>query len=178
MKLNMLIGKRQLILAGLVVILGVAVYLNWEFSKNDLNLGTSGVESNKNYGETQLTDVKVTETDLAYFSQARLNRQKNRDDAIESVKTMLKDNNLSEAQKAEITKKAAEIANLTQCETAIEELIKAKGFEECVAFIDGESASIVVSTKGLSNEQAAQIFDIVLSKSKINSENINIVEAK
>ena len=33
MKLNVLIRKRQLILAGLVVVLGVAVYLNWEFSR-------------------------------------------------------------------------------------------------------------------------------------------------
>ncbi len=178
MKLNVLIGKRQLILAGLVVVLGIAVYLNWEFSKNDLNLGTSGADSSKTYGETQLTDVKVTETSEAYFAQARLSRQKKRDEALESVQTMLEDSKLTEAQKNEISAKAAEIAELTQCEAAIEELVKAKGFQECVAFVDGETASVVVSSKGLSDEQAAQIFDIVLSKTKINSENINIVEAK
>ncbi|MEE1279777.1 MAG: SpoIIIAH-like family protein [Oscillospiraceae bacterium] len=178
MKLNMLIGKRQLILAGLVVVLGVAVYLNWEFSKNDLNLGTSGAESSKTYGETQLTDVKITETSEAYFAQARLNRQKNRDEALESVQTMLQDTKLTDAQKSEISAKAAQIAELSQCETAIEELVKAKGFQECVAFVDGETASVVVSSDGLSDEQAAQIFDIVLGKTKINSENINIVEAK
>ncbi len=178
MKLNMLIGKRQLILAGLVVVLGVAVYLNWEFSKKDLNLIGSGSENNKTYGETQLTDVKVTETSEEYFASARINRQKKRDEALESVQTMLQDTKLTEAQKKEISAKAAQIAELTQCETAIEELVKAKGFHECIAFVDGETASVVVSSKGLSDEQAAQIFDIVLSKTKINSENINIVEAK
>ena len=178
MKLNVLIGKRQLILAGLVVILGVAVYLNWEFSKNDINLGTSGSNSDKVYGETQLTDVKISETSEAYFAQARLNRQKNRDQALESVQTMLTDTNLTDAQKNQISEKAAEIAKLSQCETAIEELVKAKGFRECVAFVDGETASVVVSSTGLSDEQAAQIFEIVLSKTEINSENINIVEAK
>lgn len=177
MKINMLIGKRQLILAGLVVILGVAVYLNWEFSNNDVNLDSGG-DSDKVYGETQQTGVEVTETSDAYFAQARLNRQKNRDEALESVQTMLEDTTLTEAQKTEISAKAAEIAELAKNENAIEELVKAKGFQECVAFVDGETASVVVSSKGLSEEQAAQIFEIVLSKTKINSENINIVEAK
>ena len=77
-----------------------------------------------------------------------------------------------------VCKKAAEIAELSKAENTIEELVKAKGFSECVAFIDGETASVVVATNGLSEEQAAQIFDIVLSKTKINSENINIVETK
>ncbi|MBE6788213.1 MAG: SpoIIIAH-like family protein [Ruminococcaceae bacterium] len=175
MKLNVLIGKRQLILASLVVILGVAVYLNWEFSDKNINLDT---DSDKVYGETQQTGVEITETSEAYFAQARLNRQKNRDEALESMQTMLKDTTLTEAQRKEITAKANEITELAKSENAIEELVKAKGFSECVAFIDGESASVVVSTNGLSEQQAAQIFEIVVSKTKINSENINIVEAK
>ena len=174
MKLNVLIGKKQIILAGLVVILSVAVYLNWEFSKNDINLTTD----EKVYGETEMTGVNVTETSEEYFAQARLNRQKNRDEALESVQTMLEDENLTQAQRDEITAKATEITELSQCEASIEELIKAKGFQECVAFIDGETASVVVSTTGLTDTEAAQIFDIILSKTKINSENINIVEAK
>ncbi len=177
MKLNVLIRKRQLILAALVVVLGVAVYLNWEFSNNDVNLETSG-DSDKVYGETQQTGVEVTETSEAYFAQARLNRQKNRDEALESVQTMLEDTTLTEAQRTQITQKAAEIAELAKSETDIEELVKAKGFSECVAFVDGETASVVVSSTGLSEEEAAQIFEIVLQKTKINSENINIVEAK
>lgn len=174
MKLNMLIGKKQIILAGLVVILSVAVYLNWEFSKNDINLKPD----DKNYGQTEMTDVDVTETSEEYFAQARLNRQKNRDEALASVQTMLKDEKLTQAQREEIGAKAAEITKLSQCEASIEELIKAKGFQECVAFVDGETASVVVSTQGLTDAQAAQIFDIILNKTKINSENINIVEVK
>ena len=175
MKLNVLIGKRQLILASLVVGVGVSVYLNWEFSDKNINLDT---DSDKVYGETQQTGVEITETSEAYFAQARLNRQKNRDEALESMQTMLKDTTLTEAQRKEITAKANEITELAKSENAIEELVKAKGFSECVAFIDGESASVVVSTNGLSEQQAAQIFEIVVSKTKINSENINIVEAK
>lgn len=177
MKINLLLKKRQLILAGLVVVLGVAVYLNWEFSQKDLNLSGSDIDD-KVYGETQMTDVKVTEKTDTYFAEARLNRQKKRDEAIESVKTMLTDTKLTENQKNALNDKATEILALSNCETSIEELVKAKGFAECVAFVDGETASIIVSSNGLTNEQAAQIFEIVLSKTKINSEKINIVEAK
>lgn len=175
MKLNFLIRKRQIILAGLVVILGVAVYLNWEFSKGDIN---SAITDDKIYGETQETLVDVTETTDAYFAEARLNRQKTRDEAMESVQAMLKSDSLTETQRSEISAKAAQITELTSQENAIEELVKAKGFRECIAFIDGESASVIVSSDELTEAQAAQIFEIVVKKSKINSENINIVEAK
>lgn len=174
MKLNILLKKRQLILAGLVIVLGIAVYLNWEFSDKDLISNND----DKVYGETQATNVEVKETSEAFFAQARLNREKNRDEAIESVKTMLSDAKLTEEQKEEITKKATQLAELTDCEASIEELIKAKGFRDCVAFIDGENASIVVSSDGLTQKEAAQIFEIVVKKTKINSENINIVESK
>jgi len=175
MKLNFLIRKRQLILAGLVVVLGLAVYLNWQFSDSDFSFDA---ENDKVYGETEQTGVQITETGEAYFSQARLNRQKNRDEALESIQTMLSDNSLTDTQRAQITQKAAEIAELTKTENTIEELVKAKGFSECVAFVDGETASVVVATDGLTENEAAQIFEIVVSKTKINSENINIVETK
>ena len=32
MKLNMILGKKQIILASLVLVLGVAIYLNYTFS--------------------------------------------------------------------------------------------------------------------------------------------------
>lgn len=174
-KLNILIGKRQLILAGLVVVLGVAVYLNWEFSQKDINLGTS---DNKIYGETQETAAGLSVDGQAYFAQARTDRQKSRDEAIESVQTMLSDTSLTETQKKQISEKATQLAQLSECEAAIEQLVKAKGFEQCVAFINDDSASVVVSSKGLTNEQAAQIFDIVLSKSQVSADKINVVEVK
>ena len=35
MKLNMILGKKQIVLASLVLVLGAAVYLNYTFSKTD-----------------------------------------------------------------------------------------------------------------------------------------------
>ena len=74
-KINMIVGKKQIVLAALVVILGVAVYLNWEFAKNDGQFDiTAGTTSDKNYGDAAL----VNQTD-DYFTQAHLDKQKTRD---------------------------------------------------------------------------------------------------
>nr|WP_303841587.1 hypothetical protein [Anaerotruncus colihominis] len=50
--MNMIIGKKQIILASLVVGLGLAVYINYQFAQSDGSLtATSAIESDKNYGE-------------------------------------------------------------------------------------------------------------------------------
>lgn len=72
-KLNMIVGKKQIVLASLVMILGVAVYLNWQFAKNDgqFDLTTGNTVSNKNYGDAAL----VNQTD-DYFTQAHLDKER------------------------------------------------------------------------------------------------------
>jgi pyruvate-formate lyase-activating enzyme len=60
----------------------------------------------------------------------------------------------------------------------IESLIKAQGFEDCVAYLDGESAKIVVKTDGLDKAKAAAIKEVILGETEISAENIRIFEVK
>ena len=62
----------------------------------------------------------------------------------------------------------------------MENLIKAKGFVDCVAFIDNGTVNITVMTSGdgLTADQVAQIRDIVLSKCSVSAQNITVVEVK
>jgi hypothetical protein len=73
---------------------------------------------------------------------------------------------------ADITAMAASI----EAEANIEELIKAKGFEDCVAVINGELASIIVRSDGLLPSEIAQITEIVYEQAGILPTNLNIVE--
>ncbi|MBQ1464599.1 MAG: SpoIIIAH-like family protein, partial [Ruminococcus sp.] len=50
--------------------------------------------------------------------------------------------------------------------------------EDCVAYLDGESAKIVVKSEGLDKAQAAAIKDIILSETDVLAENIRIFEVK
>ncbi|MEG2039354.1 MAG: hypothetical protein RRZ73_06475, partial [Oscillospiraceae bacterium] len=96
MKMNMIIGKRQIILATLVVALTVAVYINYKFNnEGESYITTETVEKSENYGDAQFVDKPVSgETSANYFADARLNRNKSRDQAVSAMKTMLEDSTL------------------------------------------------------------------------------------
>ena len=66
-KMNMVVGKRQIVLAALVMGLGCAVYLNWEYTKMDTNIDTAVAETGKNYGDAQFVS---SEEEDAYFAEA------------------------------------------------------------------------------------------------------------
>lgn len=179
--MNMIIGKRQIILASLVLALGIAVYLNWQFSSSGEDLSVTGeLEEGKNYGDAQYVDKQFLPDDTVsadvYFAQARLTRTKSRDEAIETLTSMLKEADLTEEKKAELAVQATEVAKSIEIEGNIENLIKAKGFEDCMVYLDGDQVNAVVKTAGLLDNEAMQIKDIILSQITVPVENIKILE--
>ena len=62
-KMNMIVGKKQIVLAALVLCLSLAVYLNWVYSGSDIGLPvTSALEDKgetKNYGDSQYVDLNT-----------------------------------------------------------------------------------------------------------------------
>ena len=81
---------------------------------------------------------------------------------------------LAEA-KAEAAAKISRIAVDIQNETNIETLVKAKGFEDCVAVISDDAVSVIVKADSLQANQAAQILAIVYETTGISPENISII---
>lgn len=179
--MNMIIGKKQIILASLVVGLGLAVYVNYQFAQTDGELtAASAAESNKNYGDAQLVDANDPSVDgmdpEAYFAEAKVTRQRSRDEAIETMKDMLTDASIDANMKAEMVLKATELSKSVETEGKIENLIKAKGFEDCMVYYDTEAVDVVVKTEGLQPEEVAQMKDIILDETSVPVENISIVE--
>jgi stage III sporulation protein AH len=197
----MIIGKRQIILAALVLGLGVAVYLNWQYANADLGLPvTEAVEQGEaaNYGEAQYVDsptapdtadvglnelddinevVDVAEEDNeSFFVEAKMSRQKARDEAVETLAVMLDDANLETEQRAELAMRATDLAKSIETEGKIENLIKAKGFDEVMVYYDTERADIMIKTEGLMSSEVVQIKDIILKETAIPVENIAIIE--
>lgn len=196
----MKIGKKQLILTGLVLTLGAAVYLNWQFSGNtDLLSGSDAVSVSKELGEAEFvntsSDKKAGEstaqksTELSsskestasaskssdeYFSQAKVNRQQTQDDIAEMTKKVLESSEESDAAKAEAVAKAAELATVMEQQTNVESLIKAKGFEECMVFIQNGECSIVVRDSDLTADDALIIKDIATGQTGITVDKIKV----
>lgn len=189
----MAFGKRKVVLAALVLALGSAVYLNWQFSSNTDLLSTNSITKTKELGEAKYVNnnkSKVPEEKkdgksesepknaTEYFAKAKLTRQKARDEVTEMVKGILADANSSEQAKAEAIKQAAVVAKNIQQESNIENLIKAKGFTDCLVFINGDECSVVVSPGSLVDGAAITIKDIVAGQGGIAMDKIKIVEAK
>ena len=63
-----------------------------------------------------------------------------------------------------------------ESESNIETLVLSKGFEKCVAVVNGDSASIIVKSAGLLPSEVAQISEIVYEQTGILPSNLKIIE--
>ena len=185
MKMNMIVSKKHIVLSALVLALSVAVYLNWEYVKvngdsfeNTSKVAVDGAVEGAAPGipaEDKGADEAAAYGE-AYFAEAKLSRTKARDEAADALKYMLEDADLTTDQMTQLTMEAASIAKSIETEGKIENLIKAKGFEECMVYITESGASVVVKSSGLTQEQATQIKNIVVSEGRIKGENVSITE--
>ena len=167
------IGTRNLVIILSVLLIGGAVYANWRlFGKaagNETAAPASEVSQNAEAG---------TKTPESYFAASQVERQRARDEAIEVLQNVV-DNAKTETDvsaKEEAMSGISAIAANIALEANIESLIKAKGFENCVAVINGDKASIVVSSEGLKPNQLSQILEIVYVQASILPENVTITE--
>lgn len=181
MKFHVILRKKHIVLASLVLVLSGAIYLNYVFSQSgqDYDITTSlssPSEDQETYGEAQLTGAEQSGEANEYFAAARLERKQARDEAVETLANTLKDAELSDDEKDLATNKALAVSKQIESENKIETLVKAKGFVECLAFVDDESVKVMVQTEGLSAEQAAQIKNIILEETDVLPENISVGE--
>lgn len=185
-KPSFIIGKKQIILASLTLVLGIAVYMNYVFSEVGDEIAANAVTAEENaqvnYGDAAFVSAgdsgQSADAASDYFAQARLSRMTSRDGAVQTLSAILNGGDLSEEENAAYTMEAVNLSQLSESESKIESLIKAQGFEECVVYLDGETASIVVKSEGLAANEAAQIKDILLTEVTIPAENIRIFEVK
>ena len=164
---------KGLVIIVAVLLIGVAVYLNyrWFYDPTDsLGYGDSNMEDTFGDGTN-----KDTDTVSDYFAAAALTRQQSRDEAIDVLKLVANNEEASAEAKAEAQAKISQIAVDIQNEANIETLVKAKGFEECVAVISENSASVIVKAESLQANEAAQIMAIVYETAGILPENVTIV---
>ena len=177
-KPNLIIGKKHIILACLTLILGVAIYMNYALSSvDDITSADSDIDTAEavNYGDAAFVS-SGGESD--YFAQVRLARMTSRDEAVETLSSILGGGDLSDEEAAAYTSEAVTLSQLSESESTIESLIKAQGFEDCVVYLNGYTANIVVKSDGLVPSEAARIKDILLTEVTIPAENIRIFEVK
>ena len=158
-----------------VVLIGTAVYVNYRlFYDPSSSMGYGDNNMEDNFGGSQSASGDATEEN-DYFTATAINRQQSRDEAIDVLKLVSESDEASEEAKAEASMKLSKIALDIQNEANIETLVKAKGYEECVAVISEDSVSVIVSAETLQAADAAQIFAIVYDTTGISPDKVSII---
>lgn len=128
-------------------------------------------------GEATLVDSTgaISEEDR-YFSVAAINREKSRDEALETLQVVVDSSEEFPETRDKALSEILEIASNIEIEATVEEMIKAKGFDDCVAIVSGDNINVIVKSDGLLTSEVAQITDIVMGETGFGAGNIRIVE--
>ncbi|MDR1630927.1 MAG: SpoIIIAH-like family protein [Oscillospiraceae bacterium] len=178
--MSKILGKRQLVLATLVLALGAAVFVNWYYTKPENAEGVFGgeetsVQTDKNLGDAEY--VSSSKALQEYFANAKLNRDAVHDQAMATLQQMVSSIN-SEDGVAAANLSLEQFSQVIKQETNIETLVTAKTGSESVAIINGDKIEVIVDNKVLDDNVVMQIKDIVLKNTSISSDNITIIGAK
>lgn len=111
-----------------------------------------------------------SKSNSSYFVEAKLTREQTREQTLLYLKSMTDDNNAPEDSRKAAGEKYNNIAAEKINEGKIESQIKAKGYEEALCFFEDSKVKIIVkSDKDLTDKEARQIKEIVMSVSKISN---------
>ena len=197
-----ILKKNQVIITSLAVLIAVAGYLN--FADVDLGLKNKEASADsssiledvdydltdetalldENGADSSLTDVQDQTTSTPgeavltaasdFAAQAKLSREQIRSQNKADLQAIINNQDLGDDQKQEAVSTMVSMADLTEKESAAELLLEAKGFENVIVNLTGETADVVGPEADLTDAKRAQIEDIVKRKTGIAPENIVI----
>jgi len=181
--------KKNVVAAAVLVTVCAGIYVNWLYTEDQTTANlTDTLDANKIMSEDQLVmggDDTLSvglegdnSTITDYFAAVRLSRQEARDSAVGLLQEAMAYND--DAENTQSNAKLEEIVQVALCEAQIESLVIAKGYTDCVAYINDEGISVAVASPegGLVQTDVAVIADIVMTQSDYKIEDIHVVEVK
>lgn len=185
--------KRNAVVAAIALFVCAAVYLNWNYEQ-ELNAGKTLGESTMVDGKTDALlsgtnqqqegegrgDAQEQSSSSGYFANARLNRQQARDSALTLLQDAAAGEEADQTMKDQASATIQTMADYTVTEAQIENLVVAKGYTDCVAFIGEQSLSLAVAAPeaGLSEADTARIVDVVGQVTDFSASQIKIIEVE
>ena len=124
-----------------------------------------------NPGEAVLTSG-MTVSD--YIANVQLNREQIRAKNRDTLNDIINNANIEEAAKQEAIQYMIAMTAVSEKENAAETLLQAKGFADPVVSLTGGKVDVVINAASITDQQRAQIEDIVKRKTEVGAENIVI----
>ena len=200
--------KRNMVVAAIALFVCAAVYLNWNYGKDgtsadvgktlgqstmvggktqdpllggDSSAPTGGTVGEDSGDASTAGDIQTPDgAGSAYFATARLNRQQARDSALSLLQDAAAREDADETVKTQLNDNIQTMANYTVTEAQIENLVVAKGYTDCVAFIGEDTLSLAVSAPegGLTESDTARIVDVAHQTAGFTADQITIIEVE
>ena len=197
-----ILKRNQVIITSLAVLIAAAGYLNFAdvdlgFKDKETSTDSSSILEDVDYDltdETALLDENGADSSLSdvqdqttstpgeavltaasdFAAQAKLSREQIRSQNKADLQAIINNQELGDDQKQDAVRSMVTMTDLTEKEAAAELLLEAKGFDNVIVNLTGETADVVVPQEDLGDAKRAQIEDIVKRKTGIAPENIVI----
>lgn len=185
--MSFLLRKRTLLIIFFVSVFVLSVYLMFRgnyprmvYEKNPTSPGEEKVLSQelslKQTAPSAITEKKEGQND--FFIDYKLERDRMRSQEADYLRELINNPNATRESRDQAQKDLIALSQKVEKEMMVENLIKAKGFEDAVIFISNNFANVVVKSSGLQPKNVAQITDIVTKATGIPIDKITIIERK
>ncbi len=182
--------KRNAVVGAVLVLVIAAIALNGRYAENveesgkvlgqatEVSAQEPGPAEEASGDAAAAPDADESAAPSDYFATARLSRQQARDSAMTILQEAASAEEIDAQVASEVAQGIEALASFTMTEAQIENMVTAKGYDDCVAFLSDDSVSVVVSsqTDGLQTEDIAKITDIIKRETGLPASAIKILE--
>lgn len=174
------IKKKNLILVGLFAILLVLSYVNYTYFNPTK---TVSEDNNEDPYNAHLVNGDLSEEEIMagngkisseFFADYRLERERTRSENIETLQTISENKDTSAESISNAQNEMVSLVKLSEQELLVENLIKSKGFSDCVVFIHQGYVNVVVEAEAITPQQAVQIQDIIAKECSVELSKITV----
>lgn len=140
----------------------------------ETNTTNNAVTENK-VNNTVTTNTEATESSKDYYTSSRLERENMYSEMLESYQKILDSSNTTSKQKEAAQEEIKKINDIKNAIMISENLIKTKGFEDCLVYSNDDSINVIIKKEKLSKEDTAQIQSIIAREMNAKIANIHIM---
>lgn len=188
------VKKNQVVVYAIALMLVVAGYLNYIENDRTVEISSTTQNQNTNIGDATLVSnneveqnentynnedenlINSEQNNDEYFANSKIEREKMYSQMLETYQKMLENTSISEEQKSIASQEIKRINDIKNAIMICENLISIKGFNNSIVLANGESINVVIEDDELSQEEIAQIQNIITREMSTAIENIHIMK--
>ena len=180
----MKIKKKHILVSALVLALGAAVYINWQFSgtpkvsasSKELGAATYVSKDASATADEAKTAGKSALTPVEKIAKARTERSQAQDKALDEAKGIIKLSDSTEEAKKAAVDQASRIEQRILAQSNIENILSAKGFSQCLCYVSDGGCTVTVLADEMQKDSPLIIKDVVQSQIEVDFSSIVIVD--